>query len=439
MRYRQIYGIFDGILKAIKIRYRHGGDMALTDTFIKQTKHTGKPAGDKYADGGGMYLLINATGKYWRMDYRFGDKRKTLALGVYPAVSLAKARERRDKAREQLAEGIDPSQAKRKNKQAAIDAAANTFEKLAREWHASRLDTWRESTARDTLRRFERDIFPEIGAMPIGSIEPKHMTAALLKIQSRGAGETAHRLKANCVRVFNYAHQKGIENNSPADRLTDVLKPPKKGHFAAITSDELPAFLAALDNFDEHLYIPTRIAMRLMLLVFVRTSELITTPWSEIDIETGEWIIPWKRMKRGKRVMNPDEKDHHVSLSKQALALLRELHEVTGSGKYLFPNQRDHNEPMSNGAILMALYRMGYRGKMTGHGFRALAMSTLTERLGYEEKTVKRQLSHAEKDKVTRAYDRAQFLAVRKKMLQDWADYLDKLRKGADVIQFKTK
>jgi integrase len=209
------------------------------------------------------------------------------------------------------------------------------------------------------------------------------------------------------------------------------------GHFAAITADELPAFLAAMDKNDARLFKPTRIALRLMLLVFVRTSELIETPWSEIDLEAGEWIIPWQRMKRGKLTVNPDKTNHHVCLSTQALELLRELRALTGGGKYLFPNQRDHEKPMSNGAILMALKRLGYQNKMTGHGFRALAMSTIKERLGYRHEVVDRQLAHAQKDKIASAYDRAQFLAERKVMMQQWADYLDRLKVG-NILSFPT-
>jgi len=214
-----------------------------------------------------------------------------------------------------------------------------------------------------------------------------------------------------------------------------VLKPVKPGHFAAISPDELPVFLKAMKENDARLYKPTRIAMRLMLLCFMRTSELIETPWSEIDLENGEWIIPWNRMKRGKLAINPDKTDHHVCLSRQAVELLRDLHTLTGRNQWLFPNQRDHEKPMSNGAILMALKRMGYKNQMTGHGFRALAMSTLKEKLGYRHEVVDRQLAHAQKDKVASAYDRAQFLDERRKMMQHWADYLDALERGGNVVQ----
>jgi integrase len=411
----------------------------LTDIAPRNAKKKDKPY--KLADGGGLYLLVNTDGaRYWRMDYRFGEVRRTLAFGKYPDVTLAEAREMRKAARKLRDDGTDPGQAKKDEKRIGVETAAQTFERLARDWHSNKLASWSEGTAKDTLRRLEIDIFPQIGAIPIASITHQQMIAALRKIEARGAQEVAHRVKATCARIFSYANQQGIRNINPASDLSDVLKPVQAGHFAAITSDELPAFLAAMNKNDARLFLPTRTALRLMLLLFVRTSELITTPWSEIDLDAGLWVIPWQRMKRGKLTVNPDKTDHHVCLSTQALALLKELHAMTGGGTYLFPNQRDHQKPMSNGAILMALKRMGYQNKMTGHGFRALAMSTIKERLGYRHEVVDRQLAHAQKDKVASAYDRAQFLTERKKMMQEWADYLDATASGGNVIHasFKT-
>lgn len=400
----------------------------LTDTQVKNAKPKDKSY--KLFDGGGLYLEVTTSGgKLWRMKYRKVDgKENRLAFGAYPEVTLSDARSRRAEARKLLSEGIDPSQERKEKNLSNRQAAANTFEKLAREWHTNKLGSWRESTARDTLRRLELDIFPEIGRLPIGSITHQQMIATLRKIEARGAHEVAHRVKATCARVFTYANQQGIENRNPAADMRDVLKPAKAGHFAAITADELPALLAAMETNDARLFKPTRIAIRLMLLIFLRTSELIETPWDEIDLEKGEWIVPWHRMKRGKLTVNPDKTDHHVCLSRQALELLQELKTLTGTGKFLFPNQRDANKPMSNGAILMALKRMGYQNRMTGHGFRALAMSTIKERLGYRHEVVDRQLAHAQKDKIASAYDRAQFLQERREMMQDWADFVDRIR-----------
>jgi integrase len=406
----------------------------ITDIQAKAAKPKDKPY--KLADGGGLYLEIMPTGsKLWRMKFKQANgKESRLAFGNYPDVTLTQARQKRDAARKLKSDGIDPGQSKKEKDRIAGEKAAQTFEKLAREWHSNRLSTWHHTTASDTLRRLEIDIFPEIGAMPIAAITHRHMIAALRKIEARGAHEVAHRVKATCARVFSYANQQGIENRNPAADLKDVLKPVQAGHFAAITSDELPAFLAAMDKNDARLFKPTRIALRLMMLLFVRTSELITTPWREINLDTGEWVIPWQRMKRGKLTVNPDKTDHHVCMSRQALELLRDLHTLTGGNTYLFPNQRDPSKPMSNGAILMALKRMSYQNKMTGHGFRALAMSTIKEELGYRHEVVDRQLAHAQKDKVASAYDRAQFLDERKKMMQEWADYLDTIEHGANVI-----
>ncbi|HXA47590.1 MAG TPA: integrase arm-type DNA-binding domain-containing protein [Burkholderiaceae bacterium] len=409
----------------------------LTDVQVRTAKAKEKPY--KLTDGGGLYLLIKIDGaKYWRMDYRFADARRTLAFGKYPQVTLADAREKRAVARKLLDGDIDPSEDKKEKARVVAEKDAHTFEKLAREWHANKLATWHPTTARDTIRRLEIDIFPEIGAMPIGSITHQHMIAALRKIETRGAHEVAHRVKATCARIFSYANQQGIENRNPAADMKDVLKPVQAGHFAAITADELPAFLSSMHKNNARLYLPTRVALELMLLVFVRTSELIETPWSEIDLESGEWVIPWQRMKRGKLTVNPDKTNHHVCLSRQAIELLRELHALTGGGTYVFPNQRRPSEPMSNGAILSALKRMGYKNKMTGHGFRALAMSTIKERLGYRHEVVDRQLAHAQPDKVASAYDRAQFLSERKVMMQHWADYLDGVASGNVItVNFK--
>lgn len=379
-----------------------------------------------------MYLEVMPSGsRTWRMNYlQTNGKKNRLTFGVYPETTLGEAREKRAAARKLLSNGIDPAKARDDKNRLAAEKASHTFEKIAREWHNNKLSTWHETTAKDTLRRLELDIFPEIGSSPIAEITHKQIISALRKIESRGAAEVAHRVKATCARVFSYAIQSGITDRNLAADLTDVLKPVQAGHFAAITADELPAFLAAMNQNDARLFKPTRIALRLMMLVFVRTSELITTPWSEIDLVAGEWVIPWQRMKRGKLTVNPDKTNHHVCLSSQALDLLRDLHTMTGGNIYLFPNQRDHEKPMSNGAILMALKRMGYQNKMTGHGFRALAMSTIKERLGYRHEVVDRQLAHAQQDKVASAYDRAQFLAERKVMMQEWADYLDTVSSG---------
>jgi integrase len=410
----------------------------LTDIQVKNSKPKDKTW--TLADGNGLYLEITSNGKkFWRMAYRRPETKTNnrLSFGDYPLVSLSDARAKCMAARKLLTNGIDPAEERDEKSRLADETNSNTFEKIAREWHTNRLSTWSASTAKNTIDRLEKDIFPEIGKLAISKITHQQMISALRKIEERGAGEVAHRLKATCVRIFSYANQHGIENKNPAADLKDVLKHVKTEHFAAIAPEELPAFLKALRENNARLYLPTKFAIRLMLLIFVRSSELRTTPWSEINLETGEWIIPWQRMKRGKLTVNPDTTDHHVCLSRQGLEILKELHQFTGGSKFLFPNQRDHEKPMSGDAIRMALNRMGYEGKMTTHGFRALAMTTLKEKLGYRHETVDRQLAHAQKDKVTSAYDRSQFLDERKKMMQHWADYLDGIASTNNVIPIK--
>jgi len=399
----------------------------LTQLQIKNAKPREKPY--KLADGGGLYLEVTPVGgKHWRMKYRQPNgKENKLHFGAFPAVSLLDARERRDRARQLLAAGADPARVRDEQARQARMAAANTFEQVAREWHQTMLAQWQPQTARDILHRFEQDVFPQIGKLAVTEIQQRDVIAAIRAVERRGALEIASRLAANCSRVFRYAVRCGLAERNPAEHLREVLAPREKGHFAAIGADGLPEFLRALNANEACMGLPVRVAMRLMLLVFVRTSELIETPWEEIDLETGEWVIPWRRMKRGKRRINPDKTDHHVCLPRQGLVLLRQLHRLTGGGTWLFPNMRDPQRPMSNNTLLKALERMGYKGDMTGHGFRSLAMSTLKEQLGYRHEVVDRQLAHAQKDKLESAYDRASYLEERRAMMQRWADYLDEV------------
>ncbi len=408
----------------------------LTDAFCRNAKP--KETTYRKADGGGLNFVVTPSGgKLWQMVYRFNGKQKKVALGKYPDVALSDARKRHQEARTQIANGIDPAEHRKADKAAKAEAAANTFEKIAREWHGNLLETWTPQTAREILNRLEKDIFPEMGALPVSEITHKQLIDTLRKIESRGAHEIAKRLKANCSRIFSYAIQHGLTDRNLAADMVDILKPVKKGNFAAIAPDDLPAFLKALNQNSVRMHIATLAAVKLIMLTMLRTSELIETPWGEINLETGEWVIPWHRMKMGRRAMNPDKTDHHVCLSRQGLELLRELHAFNGGGEWVFPNRNDPQKPMSNGAILQVLKRMGYKNQMTGHGFRALAMSTIKERLNYRHEVVDRQLAHKPKNKVDAAYDRAKFLEERKKMMQDWADYLDAVANGSNVIHAK--
>lgn len=401
----------------------------LTDIQPRTAKPKAKPY--KLTDGGGLYLLVNTDGaRYWRMDYRFGDARRTLAFGKYPDVTLAMAREKRAEARKLLERDIEPSQAKRIEKAARNTAAANTFEAVARAWHANKLETWQERTAKNVLHRLEKDVFPLIGKHPIAEIKAPILLDVLRQIEKRGAVDMAKRQGQVCGQIFRFAIAEGKADTDPVPSLRGALKATAKGHHAAITPDELPEFIRAFEKIEGRMFVPTKVMFRLMMMTFVRTSELTETPWSEIDLENESWVIDWHRMKMGKKKLNPRKVNHHVFLPAQGWALLRELHAITGNNKYLFPNQRDHQKSATNFGILAALKRMGYGGRMTGHGFRSLAMGVIKERLGYRHEVVDRQLSHASGDTYGEAYDRALFLDERRVMMQQYADYLDNAVSG---------
>ena len=403
--------------------------MALTDTFTKNTKHSGKSAGDKHTDGGGMYLLVNAGGKYWRMDYRFADKRKTLALGVYPEVSLAKARQRREKARELLADGIDPSTAKREEKQAKADAAAHTFALVAREWLAKTAAERADATQNKITSWLEKDVIPFIGAMPISAIGPRDVLAALRKMEARGALDSVHRVKQVTGQVFRYAVAIGAAERDVTQDLKGSLAKAAPGHFAAITEPkQLGDLMRSLFNYTGHPNVIT--ALRLTPLVFVRPGELRTMEWAEVDLEAAEWRIPGAKMKM--------KADHIVPLSTQALVLLRGMHPATGHGRFVFPSLRTGERPMSENTINAALRGMGYVKEVhSAHGFRATARTIMDEVLGERVDLIEHQLAHAVKDVNGRAYNRTAHLPARREMMQRWADYLEKLRIGAEVIQLR--
>lgn len=411
----------------------------LTDIQLRNAKPTDKSY--KLSDGGGLYIEVMPSGtKFWRMKVRQANgKESRLTFGSYPEITLAGARAERSNVKQQHASGIDPAQSKRIEKLQRKTAAVNTFEVLAREWHANKAETWKENTAKEAIARLENDVFPRIGNRPITEVDAPLMLDVLRLIEKRGAVNMASRVAAHCSAVFRFAIAKGVVKYNPVPDLRGALKPRIKGHHAAIGTDELPEFLKALASVEAGMFLPTRIMMRLMLLVFVRTSELIETPWSEIDLDRETWVIPWHRMKMGKKMVNPRKLDHHVHLPRQGWALLRELHRLTGRGMYLFPNRTDHEKPASNGAILMALRRMGYQGRHTGHGFRSLAMGVIKARLGYRHEVVNRQLAHGSNDEYGEAYDREQFQDERKVMMQAYADYIDMIESGGNVIPFNFK
>ena len=403
--------------------------MALTDTFIKNAKPNDTGAGVKHTDGGGMYLLIKSAGKYWRMGYRFAGKQKTLALGVYPAVSLAKARQRREAARELLAEGIDPSAAKSQEKQARAAAAVNTFEAVAREW-LMKTATERMATTQSKITTWlEKDVIPYIGKMPIADVGPRDVLAALRKMEARGALDSVQRVKQICGQVFRYAVATGSAERDVTQDLKGALAKATPGNFAAIT-EPIKAGELMRSIFDYSGHHCTVAALKLSPLVFVRPGELRTAEWTEIDLDAAEWRIPSIKMKM--------KTDHIVPLCTQAVAILIDLRAITGHGKFVFPSIRTGERPMSENTINAALRGMGYAADVhSAHGFRAMARTIMDEILGERVDLIEHQLAHAVKDPNGRAYNRTAHLPARRLMMQRWGDHLDKLRNGADVIPLR--
>lgn len=403
--------------------------MALTDTFVKNSKFSGKTSGDKHADGGSMYLFVNGSGKYWRMDYRFDGKRKTLALGPYPEVSLAKARKRREEARERLAEGTDPGEHKKAVKAAQIAAAAHKFEGVAREWLSKTAADRADTTTTKVTNWLEHDIIPYIGGMQISAIGPRDVLAALRKMEARGALDSVQRVKQVCGQVFRYAVACGYAERDVTQDLKGALAKPTASHFAAITDPKhAGALMRSIEAYHGHPF--TVAALKLSPLVFVRPGELRTAEWIEVDLNAAEWRIPGSKMKM--------KVDHLVPLSIQAVEVLRAMHPATGHGQYVFPSLRTGERPMSENTINAALRGMGYaQDQHSAHGFRAMARTILDEVLGERVDLIEHQLAHAVKDPNGRAYNRTAHLPARREMMQRWADYLDKLRAGADVIPFK--
>ncbi|MDD3288851.1 MAG: tyrosine-type recombinase/integrase [Alphaproteobacteria bacterium] len=399
--------------------------MPLTDKACKNAKGSAKLY--RLFDSHGLYLEVTpAGGRYWRWKYRYFGKERRFAFGVYPEVSLAEVRDKLYHARKLLSEGVDPAQRKKDLKRTAILNMATTFELVAREWYDTMKGTWGERHALNIMRRFEMDIFPEIGARPIKDIVASEVLEMIRKIEKRGALELARRATQMCGQVFRYAIITDRAESDPSSALKGALKPIKKGHFAAFDVTELPKFLYALNLNNARLYPATINAVKFLMLTFVRTSELVGATWNEFDLENAEWSIPAERMKM--------RRPHIVPLSKQALAILKAQKETHVYGDWVFPNQVSPRKHMSNCTILGAIKRLGYKGEMTGHGFRALAMSTIKEKLGYRHEVIDRQLAHAPRNRVDAAYDRAMFLDDRRIMMQEWADYLDKLAEKGKVI-----
>ena len=397
--------------------------MPLTDTAIRNAKPAEKAK--KLFDGGGLYLEVAPSGgKWWRLKYRFGGKEKRLSLGVYPDVSLKDARERRDEARKLLANEVDPSENRKAKKAAKLERAANSFEVVAREWFGKHSPNWSANHSDRIIRRLERDIFPWIGGKPIADITAPQLLEVIRRIEQRGALETAHRALGNCGQVFRYAIATGRAERDPSGDLRGALPPVKGKHFASVTEPKKVAeVLRALDGYEGTLTV--RCALLLAPLVFVRPGELRHAKWADIDLDSAEW----------RYTVTKTDTQHIVPLARQAVEILRELYPLTGRGRYVFPGARSAARPMSDNAILAAMRRMGIgKEEMSGHGFRAMARTILDEVLGFRPDYIEHQLAHAVRDPNGRAYNRTAHLPERRKMMQEWADYLDKLKAGAEII-----
>ncbi|HEY5780340.1 MAG TPA: integrase arm-type DNA-binding domain-containing protein [Lysobacter sp.] len=404
---------------------------ANTGTLTAVTIRNAKPSDktQRLFDGGGLYLEVAPNGsRYWRMKYRHAGKEKRIAFGVYPEVSLSEARVKRDAARAAIREGRDPSAERRANKLRAVLSAETTFEAIGREWLAAQKRKLAASTFAKSEWMLGDNVFPWLGSRPIAEIDAPELLAILRRIEARGAHETAHRTKEKCGQVFRYAIATGRASRDPSADLRGALAPIVRTSRAAVTDPGLMGdLLRAIDGYTGQF--ATRCALRLAPLLFVRPGELRHAEWREMDLDAAVWRIPAHKMKM--------RETHTVPLSPQALAILRELEPLTGRGRYLFPSLRTPAEPMSENTVNAALRRLGYdKDTMTGHGFRAMASTRLNE-MGWTPDVIERQLAHAERNKVRAAYNRAQYLAERKKMMAAWADYLDQLR--ADTGKFKRK
>jgi integrase len=393
--------------------------MPLTDLLVRAAKPREKLY--KLSDSKGLYLQVEPNGsKLWRLKYRFNGKERRLAFGVYPEVTLSRARERQLEARRVLDEGIDPGELKKQAKRAAIVASANTFEAVAREWFLKHANGWAASHSSRVLLRLENDLFPWLGSRPVAAIDAGELLETVRRIEGRGALDSAHRCLGYSSQIFRYAIATARAKHNPAADLRGALPPAKGGHFASITDPEkIGPLLRAIDGYEGAFV--TRCALRLAPLTFVRPGELRTAEWAHFDLDAREWRIPAERMKMQEGLIVP--------LSRQAMEVVEELRPATGRGRYLFPSLQSPARPMSENTVNAALRRLGYGSdEITGHGFRAMARTILDEVLEFRVEWIEHQLAHEVKDPNGRAYNRTAFLAGRKKMMQAWADYLDGLR-----------
>ena len=369
-------------------------------------------------------------GKLWRLKYRFGDREKKLSLGAFPAVSLAEARQKRDELRQMLAQGINPAVARKMGK--LTRSGEGSFEAVAREWHGKYSPRWADSHASKIIRRLEREVFPWLGEKSVGEITAPELMMVLRRIEERGHIETAKRTLQNCGQVLRYAVATGRATRDLSSDLRGAIAPAQPKHMAAITDpEEVGQLLRAIRSYKGSFI--TTCALRLAPLVFLRPGELRKAEWSEFNLETAEWRIPIARMKREKAVKEARKGEVHiVPLAKQTLEILAELQPLTGRWRYLFPGLRSKDRPLSDATLTNALRRMGYTGdEMTVHGFRHLA-STLLHEKSLPSHLIEKQLAHNDRNRIRAVYNHAQYLPERRKMMQEWADYLDKLAAGQE-------
>lgn len=392
--------------------------MKLNDQKCKHAASEEKPR--KLFDGGGLYLEIMPTGsKLWRLKYRYGGKEKRLSFGKYPTITLESARNKRHKAKVLLSDDIDPAVARQEEKLRKGISAANTFEAVAREWLEKKVGEVKAKTHKNIVDRLEMNLFPKIGKLPIQSINAPILIEALKPIEKRGALDTLKRLRQYSSQIFRFAIAQGKATYNPAPDIIESLKTRPAQHFKAMHLEELPKFIDKIERNEVRLFRQTCLGLKLMILTFTRKAELSHARWKEMNFEDERWLIPAERMKMGK--------EHIIPLSKQALNIFVELKEMNGDREFVFPSLHKPMKPMNEDTLLRALYKLGYKGTATIHGFRSLAMTTIMEKLGYRYEVPDLQLAHGKGNKIRQAYDRTQFLEERTKMMQDWADYLDGL------------
>lgn len=399
--------------------------MPLTDLEIRRSK----PREKSYTlnDGNGLSLLIEPNGsRGWRFRYRFDGKPKMISLGTYPDVTLNDARLKRDDARKQVAGGINPSDVRKEDKLAKQGRNENTFEAIAREWYAKRIDRWSESYGEEMMKTFEADVFPIIGRRPIADIKPMELMAVLSKLDERGATEKLRKVRQRCGEVWRYAIVTGRADYNPAPDLASAFAPHKKEHYAFLATDELPEFFRTLNTYSGSSVV--KLAMRLQVLTGLRPGELRQGEWAEIDFDKRLWEVPPARMKK--------RRPHCVPLSDQAIVILEQLRLITGNYQFIFPGRIQHSKPMSEMAMNVLIRRIGYAGRVTGHGFRH-TMSTILHEQGYNTAWIETQLAHVDKNSIRGTYNHAQYLDGRREMLQWYADYMDSLEHDGNVVHGK--